>query len=120
MNRCPVTKKYRYDAEEDALYAADVMALHNWQHGQDTEMNAYWCPHCENYHVGTRTSRPIHPWKPPLHEYQFLRSPRPRVTAPMHAGNLFFAEEKNHANRRLDNKPRPRRNRTHRPYPARP
>lgn len=98
QSRCPVTRKYCYTTQNEALYAADRVALHNWRNGRDTEMNAYWCSHCLSYHVGTRQSRPIHPWKTPLHEYRFLPNPRPRVQPPVHAGN-FIPQEKTYRRR---------------------
>ena len=113
---CKVTGKLCYDNRREAEIAADTMALRNWHNGQDTEMAVYPCGHCGGFlHVGTRAKRPIHPWKTPLHPYKHLPNPRPRVLPRLYAGN-FEPQEKIHATRKLVNKPRPRRNRSRRPY----
>lgn len=114
MNRCPVTKKYCYDAVLDAEYAADRVALVKWAKGRDAEMAVYWCEHCQSSHVGTRQERPVHAWKLPLHEYKHLPSPRPRHVQHVATGNVLIYKEKTHANARPNYIPRPRRNRQRR------
>ena len=114
--RCKVTGKICYDKRREAEIAADRMALRNWQKGADTEMSVYHCIHCESLHVGTRASRPIHPWKTPLHRYRHLENPRPAVMQATHAGN-FSPQEKMSAGYHDYKKPRPRKNKSRRPYP---
>lgn len=116
--RCKVTGKLCYTDREEAEIAADTMALRNWHNGQDTDMAVYLCQHCGGFlHVGTRTKRPVHPWKTPLHPYKHLPNPRPCVQSPVHAGN-FTNLEKTYEPRKHAYQSRPRRNKSPRPYPC--
>lgn len=115
LRHCKVTGKICYAKRYDAEIAADKMALRNWHNGLDTEMDAYPCPHCESIHVGTRFSRPAHPWKACLHQYKHLPNPRPRPVQHVATGNLNSLEKTYDPRKRPNLNPRPRRNRSRGP-----
>ena len=67
----PATEEGRRSAE----LAADRVALDEWERGVDRKLAVYECAVCGNLHIGTLSSRPVHPWLSPLHDYRHLDPP---------------------------------------------
>jgi hypothetical protein len=75
-------EKKGYTTREDALLAADRVALWEWEHGLDKKLRAFWCDHHRCWHVGMVTQRPVQSFLAALHEYTYLTSPQAHSLEP--------------------------------------